>query len=87
MDDIEAQAALKGLQMMSKIGFKELILEGDSLINIELLTQDLVRHFEAVEEFHLAKQGNEAAHALARFAQQVDPVARWWYQISVVIAF
>lgn len=45
--------------------------------------QALLGHFEVVKEFHLGKQGNEAAHALARFGQQVDLVARWWHQISM----
>ncbi|KAF5464321.1 hypothetical protein F2P56_014405 [Juglans regia] len=94
VEDIEALAALRGLQLISHLGISHLILEGDSLAVMEAIcsrgeildrcsiliheVKKMLFTFASFEVLHVGRHGNEAAHILARQAKFVDDTLQWW---------
>ncbi|KAL0001636.1 hypothetical protein SO802_015417 [Lithocarpus litseifolius] len=83
-DEIEALATLKALTFAHKLGFQNVILEGDALGLIQalksqeqnlyplgLLVEDVkvyLNHFSRVLYSHVKRNGNSVAHNLAKHA-------------------
>ncbi|XXG80166.1 hypothetical protein AAC387_Pa09g1097 [Persea americana] len=68
-DDIEAIAALRAVQMVLHIG------EIKGLLN----------HFIKFEVYHVGREGNAAAHVLARHPQYADDMVEWWHSTPILI--
>lgn len=99
--DVETMAALRDLQMILNLGISSLVLEGDSLVVIEAIRsrednlsrhgpliaeiQVLLNQFRDFEVLNVGRQGNEAAHLLARHDRLVEDIVQWWYQCLDII--
>lgn len=102
VDDIEALAALRGLQMILQLGYPSLQLEGDSLTVIEAIMSHepnfmiqgplimeinrLLRFFQHYDVVHVGRQSNEAAHLLAQHSKQVADMAQWMHSYPDLIS-
>ncbi|KAF5458972.1 hypothetical protein F2P56_022964 [Juglans regia] len=95
VEEIEALASLRELQMILHMGIPHVILEGDTLTVVEAIRssceeecsysplireiQALLLHFHSFDVLHVTRQGNEAVHRLARNAQWMDDTIQWWH--------
>ncbi|KAG6726200.1 hypothetical protein I3842_02G069700 [Carya illinoinensis] len=71
VDDIEALAALRELQLIFRLGISS--LQGPIIVEI----QHLLQSFDDYAVFHVGCQGNEAADLLACHAQLVENIVQW----------
>ena len=92
-DEVEALAALKAVTLACDLGFRNAILEGDSLDLIKalkstedclsptgLLVDDVKRvasSFEQLVFSHVKKNGNRVAHSLAKNALHIPNLQVW----------
>ena len=82
--------------MILTLSLSSLLLEGDSLSVIRAIgskepnissqenliseIHSLVSQFAVYDVIHIGRQGNEAAHLLARHTRFVDDTIQWWHQ-------
>ena len=99
--EVEAKALKAAAGFAKDIGVQKVIFESDSLVvcsavqgaaeppitiaNIISSTIQIMQQIQQVEVQHLRRDGNRAAHGLARYAQNVNDFVTWMEETPTII--
>ena len=99
--EVEAKALEATAGFAKDIGIQKVIFESDSLVvcsagqgvaeppitiaNIISSTIQIMQQIQQVEVQHLRRDGNRAAHGLARYAQNVNDFVTWMEETPTII--
>lgn len=91
--EVEAKAFEEGILLANDLSLKEIIIEGDAQQVVKAFTDAgftpsliskmieranfRLQHFQSCEASHLGRNGNMAAHLLAKYAKCVDGCIIW----------
>ncbi|XP_042959454.1 uncharacterized protein LOC122294624 [Carya illinoinensis] len=94
---VELLAVFRGMQLCISMGISALEVESDCLLLVQALQQEdmsnsllgnlfsevkrLCNYFSSVSFVHVYREGNRAAHLLARNAWRVEDIDMWWDSI------
>ncbi|XP_042958021.1 uncharacterized protein LOC122293512 [Carya illinoinensis] len=93
-ETVELLAVFRGMQLCISMGISALEVESDCLLLVQALQQEdmsnsllgnlfsevkrLCNYFSSVSFVHVYREGNRAAHLLARNAWRVEDIDMWW---------
>ncbi|XP_042983262.1 uncharacterized protein LOC122312666 [Carya illinoinensis] len=96
-ETVELLVVFRGMQMCISMGISALEVESDCLLLVQALQQEdmtnslpgnlfsevkrLCDYFSSVSFVHVYREGNRAAHLLARNAWRVEDIDMWWDSI------
>ena len=97
--EIESTATVATLRFSSKLGFSQVVLEGDSQVLMETLINDNVflssdglliddirlatRFFSQLHYSHVKREGNKVAHSLARHVLCISNFVVWMEDVPL----
>ena len=93
---VEVLAANKALHFAEEFGLLSIVLEGDSKITMDVLTEhghlideakELAKDFTYIEFSHVLRQKNSVAHNIARHVRHVSEYLVWMKDVPPHLFF